>query len=165
VREYRDVFGAAEPETGDFFYHIEEKEKPVKGKRGRRKKGQRKKMRKTKRKGYKSRQMNTFMQSLADKYPNDRIVFVLDRAPWHKSKYTKVPKRITLVFLPPYTPEMNPIEQLWREIRTLMGNTYFNSMDELIAALREKITSIKKEKIQSIMQRDWIKKTMNLTAV
>ena len=164
MREYREIFGAVEPETGDFFYRIEEKEKLEKGKPGRRKKYARKKKAKTKVKGAKSKRMNAFMQALADRYPKDRILLVCDNAWWHKSQYTKIPDRITLVFIPPYTPEMNPIEQLWREIRTLMGNTFFRNIDDLIKTLKEKIATIKKEKIQSITQRDWMPKCRNLKA-
>jgi len=164
VREYRDIFGAAEPETGDFFYHIEEKKVQVKGKRGRKKKGERKKKQRKQRKGHRSRQMNSFMKALADKYPDDRIVLVCDRALWHRSKYTKIPKRITVLFIPPYTPEMNPVEQVWRELRTLMGNTLYQNINDLIVALKEKIASMDREKIKSITQRDWIQKCVNLKA-
>ena len=164
VREYRDVFGAVEPETGDFFYHIQEKELPAKGKPGRKKKGERKKKQRKPRKGYKSRQMNSFMKALADRYPDDRIVLVCDRAPWHDSQYIKIPKRITMLFIPPYTPEMNPIEQIWREIRTLMGNTLYQNIDDLFVGLKEKIASIDREKIKSITQRDWIMKSLILKA-
>ena len=162
VREYRNVFGAVEPETGDSFFLIEEKEKPPKGKPGRRKKYARKKPAKKKQKGTKSRQMNDFMQRLVDKYPEDRIVLVCDNAWWHKSQYIKIPDRMTLVFIPPYTPEMNPIEQIWREIRTLLGNTFFRSIDELIIQLRTEIENLSPETIRSITQRDWIMKSIKL---
>ncbi len=160
MREYRDIFGAVEPETGDFFYQIEERPAATKGKPGRKKRGEKRKSSKPRKpsKGHKSREMNAFMLALARRYPKDHIVLVCDRAPWHDSKYIKIPKRITLLYIPPYTPEMNPIEQVWRELRTLLGNTYFSNIDELIAALKQKIFDLSPETLQSITQRSWMKK-------
>jgi len=159
VREYRTMYGAVEPATGEFFYVIEEKEKPPKSKRGRPKKGEHAQSAKPKpkQKGKKSREMNAFMQKLATAYPNDQIVLVMDNAWWHKSQYTKVPEGVTLAFIPPSTPEMNPIEQIWREIRTRgFGNRYFRSITEVEKQLRETIDALPPATIRSITQRDWI---------
>ena len=49
--------------------------------------------------------------------PKDKIILVCDGAAWHKSGSLRIPENIELVFIPPYTPEMNPIEQIWKEIR------------------------------------------------
>ena len=61
--------------------------------------------------------MNVFLNHLSTSYPNDIIILVCDGAAWHKAKALIVPENIRLVFIPPYTPEMNPIEQIWKEIR------------------------------------------------
>ena len=63
--------------------------------------------------------MNTFLEELAKQYPQDQILLVCDGAAWHKSKTLKVPANITLLGIPPYTPEMNPIEQIWNEMLSL----------------------------------------------
>ena len=57
--------------------------------------------------------MNYFLEELSKTYPKDQILLVCDGAAWHKSKGLKVPDNIKLLFIPPYTPEMNPIEQIW----------------------------------------------------
>ncbi len=41
----------------------------------------------------------------------------MDNAIWHKSSTLKIPTNIGFAFILPYTPEMNPIEQVWKEIR------------------------------------------------
>ena len=48
---------------------------------------------------------------------NDYILLVMDNAIWHKSSTLEIPSNIELAFIPPYIPEMNPIEQVWKEIR------------------------------------------------
>jgi len=157
-----NVFGAVEPETGEIFYRIEEKEKPEKKKPGRRKKWARKPKGKPQSKGEKSRQMNEFMRQLCDAYPNDHIVLVCDNAWWHKSKYTVVPEQMTVIFIPPYTPEMNPIEQIWREVRTVgFANKCLRSVDAVVDNLRDALTIVQPKTIQSITQRDWIMICLN----
>lgn len=106
--------------------------------------------------------MNAFMQKLAAAYPDDQILLAMDNAWWHKSQYTKVPEGITLAFIPPSTPEMNPIEQIWREIRTRgFGNRCFPSIAEVVKQLRETIDALPPATIRSITQRDWIMDAVN----
>jgi len=158
VREYREIFGAVEPLTGNFVYMIEEKEEPIKRKVGRPRKGEVVEIvkPKPKEKGWKSRLMNNFLQLLSDSFPDDHIVVCLDRASWHDSQYTIVPNNMTLIPIPAYTPEMNPIEQLWREIRTRgFHNKYFHSIKDVVTNLHSTIADIPSEVIQSITQRSW----------
>lgn len=61
--------------------------------------------------------MNVFLRELSHRFPEDHILLCCDGAAWHKSKALQVPANITLFHIPPYTPEMNPIEQIWRELR------------------------------------------------
>ena len=61
--------------------------------------------------------MNAFLEELSQVYPDDYLLLVIDNAIWHKSSTLKIPSNIELAFIPPYTPEMNPIEQVWKEIR------------------------------------------------
>lgn len=56
--------------------------------------------------------MGEFLKTLAEQYHDEPILLVLDNAVWHKAKSLKVPSNIELFFIPPYTPEMNPIESL-----------------------------------------------------
>ena len=61
--------------------------------------------------------MNIFLNQLADQYSHYRIVVILDKAGWHISKTLAVPVNIKLMHLTPYSPELNPVELLWREVR------------------------------------------------
>jgi len=65
-------------------------------------------------------------------------VIVMDRAGWHKSKDLKIPNNITLMSLPPYSPELNPMEQVWEQLRKLrLSNTCYSSYDEIDQACVE----------------------------
>ena len=61
--------------------------------------------------------MNVFLESLSNQFQDDVILMCCDGAAWHKSKSLRIPQNIVFVSIPPYTPEMNPIEQIWKELR------------------------------------------------
>ena len=101
--------------------------------------------------------MNLFLHELSNQYPNDLILLVCDGAAWHKAKRLEIPENIQLFFLPPATPEMNPIEQIWKEIRKLgFRNEIFKTLDKVIERLCDTICSLTKLTIKSITGRDWI---------
>lgn len=66
--------------------------------------------------------------------PTKRILLVLDRAGWHSSPQLVVPEGIHLLFLPPYSPELQPCERLWPLSNEGIANRLFHSLDELEAA-------------------------------
>ncbi len=73
--------------------------------------------------------------------PRKKIVLVLDNASSHKSNKVvqfaeKHQKRLQLLFLPPNSPELNPIERVWKNLRYLVThNTYFENLEALENAI------------------------------
>jgi transposase len=59
------------------------------------------------------------------------IVLVLDNAGWHGPEDLAIPEGISLVFLPPYTPELQPAEHLWPLVDEPIANRHVASLDEL----------------------------------
>lgn len=131
IREYMYAYGAVEPLTGDSCFLILPCCDTV--------------------------CMNAFLRELSEAYPNDFIVLVCDGAAWHKSKGLEIPINIKLTSIPPYTPEMNPIEQIWKEIRKLgFKNEAFNSLNSVMDRLGDTIRSLSSDVIKSITLRNWI---------
>ena len=131
VREYRYAYGAVDPQTGDSCFLV----LPYSN----------------------TDCMNVFLQELSAVYPKDYILLVCDGASWHKAKALIIPENIRLFFLPPATPEMNPIEQIWKEIRKRgFRNEVFKTLDSVIDRLCDTICSLSNEAIKSITGRDWI---------
>jgi transposase len=58
-----------------------------------------------------------FLAEVAQHHPQDDILLVLDGAGWHRAKDLRIPENMRLLHLPPYSPELNPVEHLWEEIR------------------------------------------------
>jgi DDE superfamily endonuclease len=62
--------------------------------------------------------MSLFLAELSRAIPTGtHAVLVLDRAGWHISADLRVPVNVTLVHLPPYSPELNPVESVWLYLR------------------------------------------------
>ena len=62
--------------------------------------------------------MSLFLAELAARLPGDaHAVLVLDGAGWHSAHALVVPANVTLVTLPPYSPELNPVERVWLYLR------------------------------------------------
>jgi transposase len=58
--------------------------------------------------------MQAFLEAFAETIADDEhVALVLDGAGWHNGKSLRVPENITLVPLPPYSPELNPVERVW----------------------------------------------------
>ena len=66
------------------------------------------------------------------------IVLVLDNAGWHGPKGLTVSDGITLVFLPPYSPELQPAEHLWPLVDEPVANRHFATLDDLDAVVAER---------------------------
>jgi transposase len=63
--------------------------------------------------------------------PRKKIVLVLDRAGWHTSVHLRVPEHVYLLFLPPYSPELQPAEHLWPFTNTALVNRHFATIEDL----------------------------------
>lgn len=78
-----------------------------------------------------------FLAELAKAYPDDFIILIRDNAPAHRKTHLAVPDNIVHLPLPPYSPELNPVERLFRELRRRLANRLFASVDELHKAISE----------------------------
>lgn len=63
--------------------------------------------------------------------PTKQIMLVLDRAGWHASAKLRVPEHVHLLFLPAYSPELQPAEHLWPLTNTALVNRHFATIDDL----------------------------------
>ena len=71
--------------------------------------------------------------------PTKQIILVLDRAGWHKSLRLRVPEHVHLLFLPAYSPELQPAEHLWPLTNTVLANRHFATIEELEDAQADRV--------------------------
>lgn len=102
--------------------------------------------------------MNEFLRLLSRKAGNKKhIVLVVDNASWHDSKKLKIPENITLFPLPPYAPELNPMENLWCYLKeNYLSGRIFKDEDEVIAAGCEVLRNLDPETVKSVCHREWV---------
>ena len=103
--------------------------------------------------------MALFLKEISKRYPNENIVMVLDSAGWHKSQSMLIPDNIRLLSLPPYSPELNPVEHLWDELREKsFHNRTFDSLSALEDQLVNALAGMERDtaRIQSICNWEWI---------
>ena len=83
------------------------------------------------------------------------IILVLDNAGWHGPEGLAVPEGISLVFLPPYTPELQPAEHLWPLVDEAVVNTHFATLDALNATVAERCRRLDASTIQPHTDFHW----------
>lgn len=103
--------------------------------------------------------MNIFLEEVSKRYPDSYILMVVDNASWHKSKGLNIPENIELFPLLPYTPELNPFEMIWDEVREKgFRNELFKSLKAVQDRLCDTLLSLElnKNRVKSICVWDWI---------
>ena len=74
--------------------------------------------------------MTRFLLQVSEAHKNEFIVMVVDGASSHRCKELSVPENVSLIRLPPYSPELNPAEQIWNVLRRdYFANRVFDSLD------------------------------------
>jgi Transposase and inactivated derivatives len=83
-----------------------------------------------------------FLKAILEHYPEGKIVLVLDNARIHHAKllqpFLAANPRLQLVFLPPYSPNLNPIEGLWKWLKdTCINNVFYSKYYDIVLAVRK----------------------------
>jgi transposase len=95
--------------------------------------------------------MNVYLAQMAEQYAGQKILLIIDGAGWHRSKKLVIPESIKIVLLPPYSPELNPVERLWQHVKdnVLKNKVYesLQSLEDVVAMYMKNLTS---QTIQSI---------------
>lgn len=103
--------------------------------------------------------MQIFLNEVAGRYPGDRIVMILDCAGWHKNESIKLPDNLIMLNLPSYSPELNPVEHIWDDLREKsFHNRVFDSIDALEDHLEAALHDMEndQQRIHSIVAWPWI---------
>ena len=103
--------------------------------------------------------MSIFLEEVARRHPEEFILMFLDRAGWHRANDLAMPENIRLEALPPYSPQLNPVEHIWEEIREKwFANVVFNSLDAVEDRLVEALVALENDRefVASTTGFDWI---------
>ena len=92
--------------------------------------------------------------------PGAHAILVLDQAGWHVAKALEVPANLTLLHLPPYSPDLNPVERVWAFMRShYLSNRAFKDYDELFDVAAAAWNRLDEARLKSICRADWTERT------
>lgn len=131
------LYGIVEPLTGEsFFYEFSHLDTPC---------------------------FEMFLNLVSDAYPDVLNIIQLDQAPAHCSQTLEIPENIVLILQPPHSPELNPIERVWQDLKRDFKGKIFRTLDELRAELRETLETISPEWLASLTQYPYIMRALSVS--
>ena len=139
-REFTYVYGGVSPLQGELDWSLSEKMNTV--------------------------QMQAFLAQVSQAHPQEFIVMVVDGASSHKAKELIVPENVRLIRLPSYSPELNPQEHIWDEVREkAFPNLVLDQMAAVVERLRNGMAALAAdaERVRRITAWPWIV-SLNLKA-
>ena len=105
--------------------------------------------------------MKIHLEHIASHVPKGKhAVIVLDRAGWHTTKQLQCFDNLTLLPIPPASPELNPCEQIWKHLRRKhLSNRCFKDDDDLLTACSDAWNEFTEEPnfVSSLCSRGWAK--------
>ena len=75
------------------------------------------------------RNFQVFLDEFAQAFPDTLNLVVLDKSGGHTAKRLRIPENVRLVWLPPYSPELNPIQRVWRDLKDRLAWQQFTDVE------------------------------------
>jgi transposase len=97
-----------------------------------------------------------FLNQFSLKKKEELKIIVLDNGAFHKAKALKIPENIMLIFLPPYSPELNPAEKIWAKFKRQFTNQFFKTMKDLEQFVCTIATTLTNNDVKSICGYNYI---------
>jgi len=92
--------------------------------------------------GFDSNAAHTFLLELKKEHADKTVVLVWDNAPCHRPKIHREIPGLIILFLPPYSPELNPAERFFGELRKSTANQIFKTIEEQEVAIDAKLNAL-----------------------
>lgn len=102
--------------------------------------------------------MNAFLEVFSESLgPDEHAVLVMDNAGWHHARALRIPENVTPLYLPPYSPELNPIERLWGYLKSHhLSNRAYETYEDLLEAGADAWNRLTKQVIASVCATSWL---------
>lgn len=104
--------------------------------------------------------MQVFVDAFAAAYPSTFNVLLLDNSAVHTTPRLRLPPNVALVFLPAYSPELNPAERLWQDLRGRMAWRTFADLDGLEAELCTQLAHYTPRVVQSLTSYPYLQRAI-----
>lgn len=106
-----------------------------------------------------------FLDQFAAYEPDEFKIVVLDNGAFHKAKSIQLPDNIVLLFLPPYSPELNPAEKMWQSFKRKFANQHYKTLEEISSFFTNVTGGLTKNLVKSTCAYDYIFVDINWTII
>ena len=104
-----------------------------------------------------------FLNEFSFQNPAEFKIIVLDNGAFHKAKALIIPGNIGLIFLPPYSPELNPAENIWAILKRKFTNKLHHSLEEVSDFIKNAIEDLTASRIKSVCGFEYVFAGLNWT--
>lgn len=110
--------------------------------------------------GFDTLAAHTFLLELKKQHPDKLVIIVWDNAPCHRPRIHREIPGLIVLFLPPYSPELNPTERFFEELRKATANQIFKTIEEQEQAIEKKLNVLADdtEAMKQLLGYEWIRK-------
>lgn len=96
--------------------------------------------------------LNEFSQKSIDEFK----IILLDNGAFHKGQHLNIPENIALLFIPPYSPELNPAEKIWWKMKRAFTGKVHKTLDDVSEFISNQVQILTNEQVKSISNFDYI---------
>jgi len=97
-----------------------------------------------------------FLNELSQKNPEEFKIILLDNGAFHKSIRLMVPENIYLLFIPPYSPELNPAEKIWWKMKRTFSGKLNETLDNVSEFINQQVNQLTNKMVKNICDYDYI---------
>ena len=97
-----------------------------------------------------------FLNEFSKEKPKEFKIILLDNGAFHKADRLKTPNNIHLLFIPPYSPELNPAEKIWWKMKRAFSGKLHESLDHVGEFINTQVELLTKKTVKSICGYDYI---------
>jgi transposase len=106
-----------------------------------------------------------FLELFSEAYPEDLHIIQVDNGSFHSSLQLHLPDNIILLFQPSHTPQVNPIERLWEEIKEELSWELFDNLEALKVAVEKILAKLSQKVIASVIGWDFILEALSVSGI
>ena len=106
-----------------------------------------------------------FLELFSEAYPEDLHIIHVDNGSFHSSLQLHLPDNIILLFQPSHTPQVNPIERLWEEIKEELSWELFDNLEALKVAVEKILAKLSQKVIASVTGWDFILEALSVSGI
>jgi DDE superfamily endonuclease len=103
-----------------------------------------------------------FIDQFSEEFSDSLNIIILDNGPFHITPKLRLPANVRLIFTPPYTPEVNPMERVWLDFKAQIAGETFDTIDALFDRLSEIIRACLPSQLSSLTSYPFFKAVCNV---